>query len=145
MSQSRIQILLAEDNAGDVYLVRRALDKHMGSYELVVATDGSQAMEVVDQAEADDESPCPDFILLDLNLPRCSGARVLERVRNSRRCSHVPVIIVTSSDSPQDKAEIVRLGADHYFRKPTDLANFMKLGELVKEVARKMRNGVPRN
>jgi CheY-like chemotaxis protein len=73
-------------------------------------------------------------VLLDLNLPRKGGARVLERIRQSPECAGVPVVVVTSSDSPGDKKQASRLGATRYFQKPLDLMEFMKLGPLVREV-----------
>jgi CheY-like chemotaxis protein len=128
-----IYILLAEDNDGDVFLVRRALDKHIGPYRLLLAKDGEEALRILERVNADQSAPCPDFAVLDLNLPRCGGIQILERLRNTPRCAGAPVIVFTSSDSPQDKAEAFRLGANRYFEKPTDLEGFMKLGQLVRE------------
>lgn len=84
--------------------------------------------------DSDEALPRPDVVLLDLNLPRKGGTRVLERIRLSRNCARVPVVIVTSSDSPQDKAQASRLGATKYFQKPLDLMQFMKIGPLVREI-----------
>ncbi len=127
-------ILLAEDNEGDVFLVRRALDQYIGQYELLLARDGEEALKILERAEGDHDAPSPDFAVLDVNLPRCNGIQVLERLRNTARCAAAPVIIFTSSDSPEDKAAALRLGANRYFEKPTDLDGFMKLGKLVKEI-----------
>jgi CheY-like chemotaxis protein len=129
-----ICILLAEDNDGDVFLVRRALDKYIGRYQLLLARDGEEALKILERADGDHDAPCPDFAVLDLNLPRCNGIQILERLRKTPRCADAPVIIFTSSDSPQDKAAAIRLGANRYFEKPTDLDGFMKLGKLVKEI-----------
>ncbi len=134
MGQPCVRILLAEDNEGDIFLIRRALDTHIGPYQLLLAKDGEEALEVLERANADESAPCPDCVVLDLNLPRLNGIQVLERVRRSARCAAAAVIISTSSDSPQDKAEALRLGANRYFQKPTDLAGFMKLGEIIKEI-----------
>jgi CheY-like chemotaxis protein len=132
--QEVLRILVAEDNDGDVFLVRRVLDLHVGNYELFLARDGEEALQLLEQANADAAAPSPDFVVLDLNLPRYSGVQVLERLRKIPRCATAPVIVFTSSDSPQDKAEAFRVGADRYFHKPTDLAGFMKLGELIREI-----------
>ena len=134
MGRQCVRILLAEDNDSDIFLVRRALDMHIGAYQLLVAKDGEEALQVLESANADQRATCPDFAILDLNLPRHTGIQVLECLRNTPRCAAAPVIIFTSSDSPQDKAEAFRLGANRYFLKPTNLAGFMKLGELVREV-----------
>ena len=127
-----VRILVAEDNDGDIFLIRRALDLHIGPYDLLLAKDGEEAMRVLELANAGECAP--DFAVLDLNLPRRTGIQVLERLRNIPKCAAAPVIIFTSSDSPQDKAEAMRLGANLYFKKPTDLAGFMKLGEAVRDI-----------
>ena len=134
MGERSVQILLAEDNDGDVFLIRRALDMHIGPYDLLLAKDGEEAMQVLERANADDSAQGPDFAVLDLNLPRRTGIQVLERLRNTPKCAAAPVIIFTSSDSPQDRAEAFRLGANLYFKKPTDLAGFMSLGEKVRDI-----------
>jgi DNA-binding response OmpR family regulator len=76
----------------------------------------------------------PHLVLLDLNLPRRSGDQILQHLRHSDRCKDIPVVVVTSSDSPRDKAEMSRLGATRYFRKPSRLDEFMRLGPLVREL-----------
>jgi len=134
VGQPGVCILLAEDNDGDIFLVRRALDRHLDSYELILAKDGDQALQLLEQANADQRAIFPDLVILDLNLPRRSGIQVLERLRGIPRCAAAPVVVFTSSDSPQDRVEAFRLGANRYFQKPTDLAGFMKLGEMVKSI-----------
>ena len=125
--------MLAEDNPGDVFLVRRALEKHgLQDVELVVVEDGQAAFRYIEGVDADDSLLSPDLALLDLNLPwRATGSRILMRIRESRRCSSIPIIIVTSSDSPLDRAAAAQLGATSYFQKPGDLAGFMQLGRVV--------------
>jgi len=127
-------MLLVEDNPADVFFAQTAL-KHGGTEsEIVVARDGEKAIEFVEAADADPSAPCPQVILLDLNLPRTSGTEVLRRVRKSSRCADVPVIIVTSSDAPSDRAETASLGANRYFLKPQNLDEYLKLGSVVREV-----------
>lgn len=96
-------------------------------------------MAFIDRAENDDDAP--QLLLLDLNLPKKSGVEILERVRRSPKCGHIPVIIVTSSNSPQDQAQIMRLGATRYFRKPMNYEQFMKVGDIVKEVLEEASHG----
>jgi chemotaxis family two-component system response regulator Rcp1 len=135
MSQERLKILLAEDNSGDVFLVRRALQKHHIDHELTVVEDGEAAMRYLDAAGSSaDTTQCPDLILLDLNLPRCSGSQILERLKTNPAYRNPPVIVLTSSDSPHDRANAIGLGAARYFCKPTDLAGFMSLGQVVLDV-----------
>jgi CheY-like chemotaxis protein len=80
------------------------------------------------------EMPCPDVVLLDLNLPRRNGTEVLARIRESPSCGQVPVIVVTSSNARRDRETMVRLGASEYFHKPSDYDGFMSLGEVVRRV-----------
>lgn len=136
---SPITILLAEDNPGDVFLVRRALEKNELRAELVVVEDGQAAIRYMDRVDLDDSMSSPDLALLDLNLPRATGNRVLLRIRQSNRCGRIPIIIVTSSDSPLDRAAAAQLGASDYFQKPGDLAGFMRLGQVVRDALQ--RNG----
>jgi DNA-binding response OmpR family regulator len=134
-NQSPLKILLAEDNSGDIFLVRRALVKQHINCDLIIIDDGEAAMRYLDGVDTSQElNDCPDLILLDLNLPKRSGSQILERLKHSPSCRHVPVIVLTSSDSPRDRTEALRLGAAHYFCKPTDLAEFMALGRIVEDV-----------
>lgn len=129
-------VLVVEDNRADVFLVERAVEVHELSVRLLVLDNGEEAFDYFDKTEADPTVPCPDVVLLDLNLPKRSGREVLQRVKNSTRCHHVPVIILTSSNSPEDRRETAALGALHYFRKPTSYHEFLKIGELLQEVLR---------
>jgi CheY-like chemotaxis protein len=141
---SPITILLAEDNPGDVFLVRRALEKHgLRDVELVVVEDGQAALRYMDRIDEDDSVCSLDLALLDLNLPRATGSRILTRIRQSHRCGTIPIIIVTSSDSPLDREAVAQLGATGYFQKPGDLAGFMYLGQVVRDALDgQVRDGV---
>jgi CheY-like chemotaxis protein len=140
---SSITILLAEDNPGDVFLVRRALEKHgLEAVELVVVEDGQAALRYIERVDADDAEVSPDLALLDLNLPRATGSRILLRIRQSRRFREIPIIIVTSSDSPMDRDAASKLGATEYFQKPGDLAGYMQLGRIVSDALRGRASGI---
>ena len=128
-----LQLLLAEDNRADVFLVREALATHSLTYELVVAPDGEQAMRLIEQIGT--ERACPDVLLLDLNLPKADGEEVLRSFREHPECGNTPVIVVTSSDALKDRERMALLGAAHYFRKPSDVEEYMLLGALVRDVA----------
>ena len=130
-----LQILLAEDNDGDIFLVARALEEHAIVHELHVVKDGDEALSFVAEMGNDDGPPCPDVLLLDLNLPKVDGPQVLKQFRKHPACAQTPVIVVTSSDAPNDRERVKALGANAYFRKPSDLNEFMTLGALVKELA----------
>jgi len=134
MSEPAIRILLAEDNDGDIFLVRRALKKRGLAHELTVARTGEDALKLLDQAEQGPITEAPNLILLDLNLPKVDGIQVLSRIRNADAFSSTPIIVLTSSDSPKDRESALALGANLYFRKPTDLQSFMHLGEVVEGI-----------
>jgi CheY-like chemotaxis protein len=127
-----ITILLAEDNPGDVFLVRRAIEKNGLDVQLVVVEDGQSALRYIDSVDGDPSVLAPSLALLDLNLPRANGNRILTRIRQSPRFKSIPIIIVTSSDSPMDRDAAAKLGATGYFQKPGDLAGFMQLGQVVR-------------
>src|SRR4051794_4187997 len=125
------KILLAEDNPGDVLLVREAL--RFIECELQVLTDGGEAVAFINRLDADSKIPCPDLLLLDLNLPKYGGREILKCLRASERCGQTPVVILTSSDSMDDQAIAERHATIHYFRKPSSLDQYMALGEVVKD------------
>lgn len=137
MPPSAPLVVLIEDNPADAFLVQEAVARHAGTAELMVFRDGEAAIRLVDRADADEAALCPALILLDLNLPTKTGEEILAHVRRSRRCAHVPVVVVTSSDSPEDRERAYFLGADRYFRKPPDYDEFMQIGKIVSEMLAK--------
>ncbi len=141
MTNNQFRIVVAEDNEADVFLLRMALEQARLPFELKVCSDGPGVLRLVDEADAG-AVPLPDLLLLDLNLPRCSGEKVLQRLRQSAKCESIPVIVITSSDSPQDRARAAALGAT-YFRKPADLDEFLKIAEVVRQaLAVEKRSGI---
>jgi chemotaxis family two-component system response regulator Rcp1 len=132
-SQKPVVIFLAEDNPADAGLVRRALEEHGVEGELIVIVDGEKAIEYIQAIEAE-AAPCPDLAIVDLNLPKKPGREVLQRVRLSARCRHIPVVILSSSDAERDKADAMRFGASRYLRKPSKLDEFLSLGAIFKAV-----------
>jgi CheY-like chemotaxis protein len=134
MRDPRFQILIVEDAEPDVLLVREALERAGLEFELRVLDDGEKASDFIDTLEQDGTTVCPHLVLLDLNLPKMTGGQVLRRLRQSPACGQVPVVILTSSDSPKDKAEARQLKATEYFRKPSRLDEFMRLGQVVRNL-----------
>jgi CheY-like chemotaxis protein len=131
-----LHILVAEDNYADVILFQEALQHHQIEHELYVVPDGEAALNFLARMGTSPETPCPDLMLLDLNLPKVDGPTILEAFRNHPECEDTPVIVVTSSDAERDRAKAATLEVTKYFRKPSDLDAFMELGALVKEVVR---------
>ena len=129
-----LHILVAEDNHADVLLFREALQHHHIQHQLHVVSDGQAALQFVAQMGTSPELPCPDLMLLDLNLPKVDGPNILQEFRKHAECTRTPVIIVTSSDSEKDRAKVAEFQVTRYFRKPSDFDAFMELGRIVKEL-----------
>jgi CheY-like chemotaxis protein len=130
----RKYILLAEDNPADVELVRVALSDKDLDCDLHVVSNGEEAVRFIEDLDRDSALNCPQLLLLDLNLPRRDGGEILQCLRASERCGQTAVVIMTSSDSPRDVERAARNAALHYFRKPNSLDQYMKLGDVVKEI-----------
>lgn len=94
-----------------------------------IVPDGDQAIRMLEDS---DPGPPLSLVILDINLPRKSGREVLQHLRRNPRYENTPVIVVTSSGSARDRDEMRKLGANEYFRKPSDYWEFMKLGAIVK-------------
>jgi CheY-like chemotaxis protein len=127
-------ILIVEDNPGDVFIIRAALQTANINAELHFVKDGEQAIKFFDEADGDNAVPCPALVLLDINLPRKQGGEVLQYMRGTRRCRDALVIAMSSSDSAMDREQMKDLDANGYFHKRSTYAEFMKLGEMVKEL-----------
>ena len=115
-------------------MIRRALKKSGVEAQIYVADDGEKALRFFERADADSNAPCPDLIMLDINMPRYKGGDILRKLRASSRCKDALVLIVTSSDSTQDREEMEALGANGYFRKPSEVSEFMTLGQIVRDL-----------
>lgn len=131
--RQRLNLLLIEDNLPDALLVQEVVRTQELPLCVFTASDGEKAIEFISRAGLDAGTPAPDVVLLDLNLPKIDGWEVLNRIRQSERHKHVLVLVVSSSDSPGDRTRAADL-ADGYFRKPPDYAEFLKLGEVLKEL-----------
>jgi CheY-like chemotaxis protein len=124
---------LAEDNLPDALLVREAIKLENLPVEVYLASDGEQAIGFLTRAEQDPDAPFPHVLLLDLNLPKADGFEVLRRIRSSDKYKHIPVLIVSSSESPADLSEGARLGAG-YFHKPSNYEEYLKIGGVLKRL-----------
>ena len=134
------RIWIAEDNPADVYLIEEALRRYGFSYRLEVADNGEDMLKMIAGIDQDPSATCPDLFLIDFNLPKRPGDEILARIRQTSRCSHVPSIVITSSDSPLDRARARDLGASFYFRKPADLERFMAIGGIVRDFLTESRS-----
>jgi DNA-binding response OmpR family regulator len=114
-------------------LVREAIRMENLPLEVQIAPDGERALEIIVRAENDADALRPHVLLLDLNLPKIDGFELLRRIRASDKFKDIPVVIVTSSDSPADRSEAARLGA-RYFRKPVTYDEFVKIGGFLRQL-----------
>jgi two-component system, response regulator len=126
---SNKMILLVEDNPDDEELTMRALRKANVANDIVVARDGSAALDYLfgkGEHAGRDLSRMPAVVLLDIKLPKVSGLEVLERMRADERTRLVPVVMLTSSSEDEDKLRSYRLGANSYVRKPVEFGAFVE-------------------
>ena len=121
---SKPYILLVEDNADDIELTQRAFNKNHIVNDIVVVRDGAEAIEFLFSNKREGRD-LPQFILLDLKLPKVSGLEVLERIRKEPSTALIPVVILTSSKQEEDRAAGYRLGVNSYVRKPVDFNEFV--------------------
>jgi CheY-like chemotaxis protein len=126
-------ILLAEDHPADVYLIRAALEEYGIDLPIQVAAEGEEVLRIISQQEALGGAQ-PKLIILDLNLPRHDGIEILQRLRGTKRLARIPVVVLTSSDSPRDRMVASELGATRFLRKPSNLEQFLSLGAVFKEL-----------
>lgn len=128
-----IEILMVEDNPGDVRLTREALKDAKVSNTLHVVEDGVTALDFLYRRGEYGTALRPDLILLDLNLPRKNGREVLEEIKQDDRLKTIPVVILTTSQAEEDVLRAYRLHANCYITKPVDFAQFNKIVRTIEE------------
>ncbi|MEU8361916.1 response regulator [Nonomuraea sp. NPDC048882] len=122
-----IEVLLVEDDQGDILLTREAFDLNKVHNRLNVVNDGEQAMAYLRREGEFADAPRPDLVLLDLNLPRMSGMEVLEEVKADAELRTIPVVILTTSEAEEDILRSYRLHANAYVAKPVDFEQFIRV------------------
>ncbi len=128
-----IEILLVEDNPGDVDLTREGLADGKIHNNLHVAGDGEEAMAFLRREGKYADMPLPDLILLDLNLPRKDGREVLAAIKTDKELEHIPVVILTASQAEEDILRSYRLHANCYISKPIRFSEFVKVVQSIQE------------
>ena len=128
-----VEILLVEDNPGDVELTAEALRAGKISNQMHVVEDGESAMAYLRKEGGYAGVPCPDVVLLDLNLPRKDGREVLEEIKADPGLKKIPVIILTTSQAEEDILRAYNLAANCYITKPVDLDQFTKVVQSIEE------------
>jgi CheY-like chemotaxis protein len=131
MNAELISVLLVEDDPGDVLLIREAFSDHKVGNGLSVVNDGVEAMKYVRREGEYAGAQRPDLILLDLNLPRKSGAEVLAEIKGDPQLSTIPVVVLTTSQSEEDVLRSYKMHANAYITKPVD---FERFGQIVHQI-----------
>jgi CheY-like chemotaxis protein len=126
-----IEILLVEDNPGDVRLTQEALKENKIRNNLHVAKDGVEAMQFLRRMNGHKDAPRPDLVLLDLNLPKKDGREVLNEIKTDEKLRAIPVVILTTSDAEDDVARAYQAYANCYIRKPIDLNRFIDVVKVI--------------
>ncbi|MBU2708202.1 response regulator [Zooshikella marina] len=126
-----IEILLVEDNPGDVELTREVLEEAKIKNHLHVAMDGEEALDYLFQRGKHESSTIPDIILLDLNLPKVSGREVLQVIKKCPERRRIPVIVLSSSEAARDIQDSYNLHANCFITKPVKFEKFLSVVQMI--------------
>lgn len=132
-SEKEVEILLVEDNPGDVRLTIEALKDGKVHNHLSIASDGVEAMEFLRRQGRYASAPRPDLILLDLNLPRKDGREVLCEIKSDPGLRSIPVVVLTTSQAEEDIIRAYDHNANCYITKPVDFDQFMKVVKSIED------------
>jgi CheY-like chemotaxis protein len=121
-----IEVLLVEDDPGDVLMTQEAFEEHRVNNRLRVVNDGDEALAYLRRQEPYPDAVRPDLILLDLNLPRKDGRQVLQEIKNDENLRHIPVVVLTTSQADEDILRSYQLHANAYVTKPVDFDQFIQ-------------------
>ncbi len=122
-----IDVLLVEDDPGDVLMTREAFEDNKVANRLAVVSDGVSAMEYLRKEGRYADAPTPDLVLLDLNLPRMDGREVLQALKGDDELRRIPVVVLTTSEAEEDVLRSYALHANAYVTKPVDFDRFIEV------------------
>jgi CheY-like chemotaxis protein len=128
-----IDVLLVEDDPGDVLITREVIEHNKFTNTLHVASDGQEGLDFLYRRGAHADAPEPDLILLDLNLPKYDGRQLLERIKSDADLCHIPVVVLTTSSAEEDVLTSYKLHANAYVTKPVDVDQFMRVVRQIDE------------
>jgi CheY-like chemotaxis protein len=121
----QIEVLLVEDDPGDVLMTREAFEDYKLTNQLHVVQDGADAMAFLRREGEYADAPRPDLVLLDLNLPRMDGREVLQAIKSNPEFASIPVVVLTTSEAEEDVLRSYSLHANAYVTKPVDFERFI--------------------
>ncbi|MBD1929675.1 response regulator [Trichocoleus sp. FACHB-90] len=128
-----VEILLVEDNEGDIRLTKEAFRESMVWNHMNVVKDGAEALAFLRREGKYTDAIRPGIILLDLNLPKRSGIEVLEEIKRDDELKHIPVVVLTSSQAEQDILNSYNFHANCFITKPLDLEQFLQVVQSIKD------------
>ncbi|MDP9799063.1 CheY-like chemotaxis protein [Catenuloplanes nepalensis] len=131
--KSPIEVLLVEDDPGDVLMTQEAFDEHKLRNRLTVVSDGAEALAYLRQEGKHENAVLPDLILLDLNLPRRDGREVLQEIKRDEKLRRIPVVVLTTSQADEDILRSYQLHANAYVTKPVDFDRFIAVVRQIDE------------
>jgi CheY-like chemotaxis protein len=130
---SPIEILLVEDNPGDIRLTQEVLKEGKVQNQLSIVENGVQALSFLKKEDGYKDAPTPDLILLDLNLPKKDGREVLLDIKKDKKLKKIPVVVLTTSQAEEDILKVYDLNANCYISKPVDLGQFIDVVKSIEE------------
>jgi CheY-like chemotaxis protein len=128
-----VEIMLVEDNPGDIRLIKELFKDANVTNQVNVAIDGEEALQMLHQEGKFTTMSLPDLILLDLNLPKIDGKEVLREIKNDARLMYIPVIVLTTSQEEKDVIDTYRYSANSFITKPVDLDSYIMVIEAIQE------------
>ncbi len=129
----QIEVLLVEDDPGDVLMTKEAFEDYKLKNQLHVVTDGAEAMDFLRRRGEHTQAPRPDLVLLDLNLPRMDGREVLQAIKSDPDLASIPVVVLTTSEAEEDVLRSYSLHANAYVTKPVDFERFIQVVRQIDE------------
>lgn len=133
MKYQPTQILLVEDNEDHIFFLKTAFDKGQYDVEINFVLNGIEAIDYLTQKGQYSDALIPDFIFLDLNLPKKNGREVLKEIKSSENLKMIPVIILSTSHSKKDILDCYKLNANSYITKPTNFSGFLEIAKVFGE------------
>jgi two-component system response regulator len=127
LSGRAIEVLLVEDDPGDVLMTKEAFEDYKLHNRLHVVNDGAEAMDFLRRQGEHTDAPRPDLVLLDLNLPRMDGREVLQAIKSDPELASIPVVVLTTSEAEEDVLRSYSLHANAYVTKPVDFERFIQV------------------